>query len=122
MCWNVSCLIARQIEVEQLGVQFEDLKTSKKLKCVIIQFADDSNMITKEERAQMQMQKIIDKYNRLCGATGEHVEVKKLMHYSWQWRYSQGQKLAKDIKEIANANRRQLKETTMKENVKSLGP
>ena len=116
-----SCLIICQIENQQLGVKFQDLVTLEILQCTLVLFVDDADMIIDREKARKQMQQIINIYDKLYGATGGYIEDKKSTYYAWQWHWKQGQKIAKEIIEQLWVNERLIKQTSIKESVKSLG-
>lgn len=121
MCRDISCLIAKQIEIDKLGMQFVDLETLEELQCALITYVDDTDMMTDGEKARLQMQKIIDIYDRLYGATGGYIEDGKSTYYAWRWKWEQGQKAAVDIKEEIWVNNKILQQTLIKDAVKSLG-
>ena len=62
----------------------------------------------------------IDMCDRLCSATGGHIEDKKSACYAWKQRQSQGQKIAVKIKEKLYVNGKELKQTLISKTVKSL--
>jgi len=121
MCQDVSCLIICQIENQQLGVKFQDLVMLEILQCALVSFVDNTDMMTDREKARKQMQKIINIYNKLYGATGGYIEDKKFTYYAWQWHRKQRQKVTKEITKQLWINKRLLKQMSIKESVKSLG-
>ena len=83
MCQDVSCLIICQIEKQMIGIFFADKMSSKILQCVAFAFANDINLMTKGTESFKLIQKILDKWNRLCKGTGSYTQESKTTYFTW---------------------------------------
>ena len=87
MCRDVSCLIIKQLEKENLSVIFKALENQQIEQCVSVSFADDTDFITEENEYDRKMQEIINKYYHLWKATGGQIETNKTKYFAWKWRW-----------------------------------
>ena len=58
-------------------MKFQDLESLESAQCALVSHADDADMINDGMYAVEQMQKLIDAHDKLCGATGRHIEHQK---------------------------------------------
>ena len=86
MCRDISCLIIKQIEEQQLEVIYTEELTKLLEQCTVVVFVNDADLATDEKtpkQAADKMQWMINLYNRLYGATGEVIESEKSKLYAW---------------------------------------
>ena len=98
VCCDISCLIMKVIEKENLGMRLKSNITLLEEFITAVLFVNDADMITEGEKAEEKMQMILKIYNRLYTATGGHIENKKYKYFAWYWQWKQGQKEIVDEK------------------------
>ena len=97
MCRDISCLIIRQLEVENLGICFLSLVTLITVLCASVSLVDDADLAADGENSVSQMQMMLKLCNKLHSATGGKTQVEKTKFFAWTWTWSQGKKKIKNV-------------------------
>ena len=97
MCRDISCIIIKQLEIQNLGIWFISLLTGLRLLCASISFVDDTDLVADGSNAMHKMQVMLETYNKLHTATRGKIQEQKSTFFSWKWEWKQGQKKIKNI-------------------------
>ena len=82
MCKDISCLIVRQLEVQNLGVRFLSLVTLMTVLCASASFVDDTDMVDQGENVICDMQNMLNTHNKYHKATGGQIQESKTSFFS----------------------------------------
>ena len=97
VCRDISCVIMKSIENDQLGIKFESGLTNQSSQIVAVMFVDDADMVTEGVEAEMKMKQILKKYDNLHAATGGKIEEKKCKFFAWMCVWKQGRLEIKNV-------------------------
>ena len=84
ICRNVSCLIFKQLENMNVGIDLTSPVTRNRIMRLIIAFVDDADFFAYGPNAIQNMLRVISKYNKLYAATGGTGQLKKNNFYAWE--------------------------------------
>ena len=79
---DISYLIIKKIEKENLGIHFKSIISALQEQSVSVLFVDDTNLITDRKEVEARMQQIINMYNKLYIAIGGRIKSTKTKYYS----------------------------------------
>jgi len=82
MCRDISCIIIRQLEVQNLGVCFLSLVTLMTVLCASVSFVDDTDLAAQGEHIVCDMQNMLNTYNKYHKATGGQIQESKSSFFS----------------------------------------
>ena len=74
MCRDISCLIIKQLETQNLGIWFISLLTGLRILWHSISFVDDTDLVADGTNATQKMQVMLDSYNKLHTTTGGKIQ------------------------------------------------
>ena len=74
---NKSCLIIENIDRDKKGAIMQYLQSQKIIQRTAVAFIDDASMFLNGEKVKENIQFIINKYQRLCKATGGNIQSEK---------------------------------------------
>ena len=100
---------------------FTNKESGEAIQCVSVAFVDDTDFMTNGENALDKISEIISTHDRLHGATGGLIELSKTKHYSWIWKWKQGQKRIANVETDLTMQNKQIKKENVKESVLTLG-
>ena len=109
ICRDISCLIIKQLEVQNLGICFLSLVTAVSILCSSISFVDDADLVVDRDNATEEMQLMLNLYDTLHTATGGKIQEEKSKYFSWIWVWMQEQKQIKNIQVELKVNNTSLK-------------
>jgi len=85
ICRDISCLIIKQLEVQNLGICFLSLIIAISILYSSVSFVDDTDLAVDRDNAPEEMQLMINLYNTLHTATGGKIQEEKSKYFSWIW-------------------------------------
>jgi len=121
MCRDISCLIIKQLEKEQLGIIFKSNLTHLKEQCVSVSFVDDTDFVSEGQDHESKMMRIVKSYHQLYSATGGQIEISKSKLYAWKWIRRQGRKEIKQIRAKISIENDEIEQLPIHQSIKSLG-
>jgi hypothetical protein len=121
VCRDLSCLIIRNIECKQVGMNIQSKLYGDTIQKVAVAFVDDNDMMSDGDDVNQKMKIIVTEYNDLYTATGGYIEEDKSKYYAYQWVTRSGRKIIKNIDEKVEINGKELKQVECKNTVKTLG-
>jgi len=121
MCRDISSLIIKQIENENLGIIFQSPVKEVQEQSVSVSFVDDTDFIAEGHQYQQKMQQIINIYQKYYTATGGKIEGSKTKFFAWKWKWQQGQKVIHQINAEIYADEQKIKQMSNEESIKTLG-
>ena len=94
---DISCLIIRQLEKKNFGVNVESAVSNSKEQCTSVAFVDDIDLVEEGLEAATQMQEMIVEYDNLYSATRGHIQINKTKFFSWQQKWKQGLRVVEKV-------------------------
>ena len=120
MCRDISCLIIKQLEIQNLGILFLSVITYASILCSSISFVDDTDLVADGINATPKMQQMLNLYNKLHTATGGKIQEQKSSFFSWIWVWAQGQKRIKNVDINLSINNSSIQQNHVSEDKKTL--
>jgi len=121
MCRDISCLIIKQLEKKNLGIEFLSKTTQVNTLVAAVSFVDNNDLAVDGDNSKVRMQKIVDLYDTLYKAIGGFSQEEKSKFYSWKWVWQQGRKRMKVVKVVIKINNKPIKQLGPKDEEKTLG-
>ena len=82
ICRDISCLIIKQLEVQNLGISFLSLVTAISILCSSVSFVDDTDLAVDDDNTPEEMQLMLNLYNTLHTAIGRKIQEEKSKYFS----------------------------------------
>ena len=121
ICRDTSCLIIKQLEKRNLGVEMTSKVTNHNELISAIAFVDDTDLVVEGENVEEKMNMMLNIYNKLYAATGGFIEVNKCNYFAWQWKWSQGQKKIVNRNATIELEKHKINEVECTKSIKTLG-
>ena len=121
MCRDISCLIIKQLEIQNLGILFLSVITYASILCSSISFVDDTDLVADGTNATPKIQQMLNLYNKLHTAIGGKIQEQKSSFFSWIWVWAQGQKRIKNVNINLSINNSSIQQNHVSEDKKTLG-
>ena len=85
-CRDVSCIIIREIEKQNLGMQVRNNYNRSKHLRTALAFVDDTDFYANGKECEDKLNKIINQYGIRHETIGGKIEIQKTSSFSWQWK------------------------------------
>ena len=121
VCRDSSCLIIRNIERMNVGMNFESRVSGEIVLKVVVAFVDDNDMVADGENIEVDMNRILNEYNDLHSATGGQIEEQKSKFYAYQWKIRSGKKVIQNINQTVKINDKELDSLDCNKSERMLG-
>ena len=121
VCRDTSCLILKEIENNNLGMNFESRITQESIQVAAVSYVDDNDLVSDGSNVVDKMNRSVEIFDSLHEATGGCVEESKSKVYAYQWLIRSGRKtICNNVSKIRMQGI-DLKQINCKQQEKTLG-
>ena len=121
LCRDTSCLIIKEIEKQQLGMNINSNVTNETVQKAAVSYVDDNDYVTDGEDAKRKMNQILKICDDLHTATGGNLQEEKSKFFAYKWGWRSGIKHIKDVQIEIEVNGKKLAQEKCKDSEKTLG-